>query len=201
MIRKNFFITNFLKNYATVMLLQNSKNIIFLNGYYLSNKKFCKTGFNTKKINSTIIVPNEGDLLSWYNYNHSVVGQPLKTNFKKLLFRFPLRWKIKWYFRKFKYHGKGFKVKKFNKLSKVTFRLGKSHWTKIIFNQTILKIKRTKKNTYCAISIRSNLFRNFYSLMKKIKGINRYTKRGLRLTRQFLKKRFGKVSQASSVYK
>ncbi len=91
MIRKNFFITNFLKNYATVMLLQNSKNIIFLNGYYLSNKKFCKTGFNTKKINSTIIVPNEGDYLSWYNYNHSVVGQPLKTNFKKLLFRFPLR--------------------------------------------------------------------------------------------------------------
>lgn len=91
MIKQNLFIPNFLKNYATVMLLQNSKNIIFLNGYYLSNKKFCKTGFNTKKVSSTIIIPGEGDHLNWYNYNSSIVYQPLKFNFKKILFRSPLR--------------------------------------------------------------------------------------------------------------
>lgn len=183
------------------MLYQNNKNILFFNGFSLNEKKFCKTGFPSKKIKSTIIIPINGDWISYYNYNNSLVSYSNKVSNDIYKLYFPLKWKIKWYFKKFKYHGKGFKVKKFNKLSKITFRLGKSHWTKILFNQKILKVKRTKKNTYCAISIINNLFKNFYYLMKKIKGVNRYTKRGLRLTRQFLKKRFGKVSQASSVYK
>jgi hypothetical protein len=101
---------------------------------------------------------------------------------------------------KFKYRGKGFKVKKFNKLSKITFRLGKSHWTKVLYNKRVMQVKRTKKNTYCCVTIKNKTFNDFKNLIFKIKGINRYTKRGLRLTRQLVKKRFGKISQASSVY-
>jgi len=58
-----------------------------------------------------------------------------------------------------------------------------------------------KKNGYCCISIQRNMFVNFKTLVTAIKGVNKYTKRGIRLNRQVLRRRFGKISQASSVYK
>lgn len=123
----------------------------------------------------------------------------LKKNKNDLKYLF--KNKIKWIFKKFKYHGKGYKVKKFNSLSKITFRLGKSHWTKVLFNQNKITIKRTKKNTYTCITTNRYSLSRLQIMVKKIKGANIYTKRGLRLNRQTLKKRFGKVSQASSIYK
>lgn len=114
----------------------------------------------------------------------------------------PLKWtKLSWDFLKFKYHGKGYKIKKFNTLGKLTFRFGKSHWTKALYNPSLYNIRRTKKNTYCVLNSQ-NLKLNFLlQILKNVKGVNRYTKRGVRLTRQSIKKRFGKISQASSVYK
>jgi hypothetical protein len=38
-------------------------------------------------------------------------------------------------------------------------------------------------------------------LLNKSKGVNKYTKRGVRLNRMGVLRRFGKISQASSVYK
>lgn len=61
-------------------------------------------------------------------------------------------------------------------------------------------IRRTKKNTYCCITIKNKTFDNFKTLFFKIKGVNRYTKRGIRLTRQVIYKRAGKISQANSIY-
>jgi hypothetical protein len=69
-----------------------------------------------------------------------------------------------------------------------------------LYNTLYIIVKRTKKNTYCFISIKNKIFIGFKKIVKKIKGINKYTKRGLRLTRQFIQKRFGKISQASSVF-
>jgi len=100
-----------------------------------------------------------------------------------------------------RYHGKGYKIRKCNKLSKLTCRFGKSHWTKVFFNQKYIIIKRTKKNTYTLFTLKSKNSLILKKLILAIKGINRYTKRGVRLSRQNVKKRFGKVSQASSVYK
>lgn len=40
-----------------------------------------------------------------------------------------------------------------------------------------------------------------HKVLVAAKGVNKYTKRGVRLTRQKIRKRFGKISQASSVYK
>lgn len=40
---------------------------------------------------------------------------------------FSIVMKLKWVFRKFKYHGKGYKIKKITKLRKLTFRFGRSH--------------------------------------------------------------------------
>lgn len=79
--------------------------------------------------------------------------------------------------------------------------MGKSHWTKALFDKKVIVIKRTKKNTYTCITIRGDGLKNLQNIVQKAKGVNRYTKRGVRLTRQAIKKRFGKISQASSVYK
>lgn len=106
-----------------------------------------------------------------------------------------------WNFKKIRYHGKGYKIRKCNKLSKLTCRFGKSHWTKVFFNQKNIIIKRTKKNTYTIFTLKKKNFFSLKKLVLEIKGISRYTKRGIRLSRQGVKKRFGKVSQASSVYK
>jgi hypothetical protein len=66
--------------------------------------------------------------------------------------KYLLKKKTQWTFLKFKYHGKGYKIKKYNQLHKVTLRFGKSHWTKILFDHNHIIIRRTKKNSYCIIT-------------------------------------------------
>ena len=112
-----------------------------------------------------------------------------------------LLFKFLWNFKKIRYHGKGYKIRKSNRTCRLNFRFGKSHWTRLIFDKTLLNIRRTKKNTYTFISVKSKNLLNLKKLILKIKGVSHYTKRGVRLTRQYFKKRFGKVSQANSVYK
>lgn len=168
----------------------------------LSKKKKTKLKFLNKSSKKSVLInPCQQVSSVFINYNKSIQYNVGIFNFimKKVVFL--LKYKLKWNFKKFKYHGKGYKIKKFNKLSKITFRFGKSHWTKVIYNRKLLLVKRTKKNAYCCITIKNNLFINFKTLIRQIKGVNKYTKRGVRLTRQLLKKRFGKISQASSVYK
>jgi hypothetical protein len=79
--------------------------------------------------------------------------------------------------------------------------LGRSHWTKLLYNQNKITIKRTKKNSYTVLSIKEKNLNVLGLLLKRVKGVNTYTKRGVRLSRQNIKKRYGKVSQANSVYK
>jgi hypothetical protein len=124
--------------------------------------------------------------------NRNSISKSLKTS---------LLTKYIWNFRKVRYHGKGYKIRKCNKLSKLTCRFGKSHWTKVFFNKKYVVVRRTKKNTYTFFVLKKKNFFFLKGLVLNIKGINRYTKRGVRLSRQGVKKRFGKVSQASSVYK
>jgi hypothetical protein len=71
----------------------------------------------------------------------------------------------------------------------------------VFFNKKHIVVRRTKKNTYTIFTLKKKNFSSLKGLILSIKGINRYTKRGVRLSRQGVKKRFGKVSQASSVYK
>lgn len=124
--------------------------------------------------------------------NRNSISKSLKTS---------LLTKYIWNFRKVRYHGKGYKIRKCNKLSKLTCRFGKSHWTKVFFNKKYIVVRRTKKNTYTFFVLKKKNFFSLKKLVLDIKGVNRYTKRGIRLSRQGVKKRFGKVSQASSVYK
>lgn len=195
---KNIFFINLNKK---TLIIKTKINSLF-NINILTNKKRVRLKFKNKSKKKTILITPSPLVESFYiSYNNTlqINYKNYVHNFKML--KFLLKNKIKWNFKKFRYQGKGYKIKKFNRLSKITFRFGKSHWTKVVYNKKILQIKRTKKNAYCCVSIKNKTFLNFKQLIKKIKGINKYTKRGVRLTRQLVKKRFGKVSQASSVYK
>lgn len=106
----------------------------------------------------------------------------------------PLKQKTVWFFWKFKYSGKGLKIKKANKQQQVLFNLGSSHISKMLFDPSLARILRTRKNTYTLLS-----YKPYQpvtpALMARIRPFNKYTKRGLRLSRQPLARRFGKVSQ------
>jgi hypothetical protein len=105
--------------------------------------------------------------------------------------------KTLWFFYKFKYFGKGLKIKKGTINSLILFNLGVSHISKLYFNTKKIKILRTKKNTYTIITLNRNNMLTMHD-MRKIRPYNLYTRRGLRLTRQPFCKRFGKVSQIAS---
>ena len=111
--------------------------------------------------------------------------------------RLPLACKLSWFFSKFRYTGKGLKVKKGSTTTTVLFNLGASHISKIHYTASRMQILRTKKNTYTMLSTnKNNLVTN--QDIRVIRPYNRYTRRGLRLNRQPVERRFGKVSQVAS---
>lgn len=194
--RANSVFPNFLKNNFIIKITDN----VFVCGAHLDKKRRVKLKFSSCKTKTTIVAPVYcPDTNFRVSNNNALETSPATWSFVKKKKTYPFRQKIKWSFIKFKYRGKGFKVKKFNSKRKLTFRLGKSHWTKLLWNPHTLTVKRTKKNTYCCIGWKKKIFNNFLLIVKKIKGVNRYTKRGLRLSRQGVVKRFGKVSQGMSI--
>lgn len=102
-----------------------------------------------------------------------------------------------WFFVKFKYIGKGLKIKKSNINQQIVFNLGASHPSKWFFDPTKLQIRRTRKNTFIMCATTPNQIPELKNL-SFIRKFNKYTRRGLRLCRQAIIKRFGKVSQIAS---
>lgn len=58
--------------------------------------------------------------------------------------------------------------------------------------------KKLKRQNYIALFNYHSHLKKFTTLIKFIKPLNVYTKRGLRLKKQILKRRFGKISQVVS---
>jgi ribosomal protein L6P/L9E len=98
------------------------------------------------------------------------------------------------FFDKIKFKGKGFRTR-FKKNSKIIkFTFGHSHINYVFINNNSIKIKRLGKYKYTFKSkdrIKMNLL---LQQICKIKPINMYTKRGIRLGRQVIFKRKGKKS-------
>lgn len=92
------------------------------------------------------------------------------------------------------FKGKGFRIRNFQKDLKLTFNFGHSHWDRIKFYKFwfFWKIKR---QNYMIVSYSDSFMSQFIHMFPTIKLINRYTKRGLRLKRQAIIRRFGKISQ------
>lgn len=92
------------------------------------------------------------------------------------------------------FRGKGYRVRVFKKNLKLTLNFGYSHWTKIKFYKYWLLYKLRRQNYLLFTNFRHDML-NFLLLLPHIRTYNKYTQRGLRLKRQCIKQRFGKISQ------
>lgn len=58
--------------------------------------------------------------------------------------------------------------------------------------------KKMRRQNYICIIKKYSQLKSFKKKIKIIKSLNVYTKRGLRLKKQFIRRRFGKISQVVS---
>lgn len=99
---------------------------------------------------------------------------------------------------KMTFRGKGFRVRKFLKNRKITFNFGRSHWTKVYIPNNYTLVIKIRRQNYIFMMFKFKPYLYLRSLLRLVKPINCYTKRGLRLKKQVIGKRFGKVSQMIS---
>jgi hypothetical protein len=103
---------------------------------------------------------------------------------------------IHWFRVSFK--GKGYRLRKFKKYNKVTLNFGHSHWAKIALRNSVFFFKKVRRQNYLCFSKNYYFYKQLKGGIKFFKKLNSYTKRGLRLKKQYIKKRFGKISQVVS---
>lgn len=96
------------------------------------------------------------------------------------------------------FRGKGYRLRKFKTLNKVTLNFGHSHWAKLALDSSIFFFKKLRRQNYLCFSKYYNLYKGLKLSLKLFKKLNSYTKRGLRLKKQYIKRRFGKISQVVS---
>jgi len=96
------------------------------------------------------------------------------------------------------FRGKGYRLRKFKKLNKLTLNFGHSHWAKISLNRDNYFFKKIRRQNYICVANNYSDYKTFKNDLKFFKALNVYTKRGLRLKKQFIRKRFGKISQVVS---
>jgi hypothetical protein len=105
---------------------------------------------------------------------------------------------LMWHWIRIAFKGKGYRMRKFQKSIKLTLNFGHSHWAKVGFDGHYFWIRKMRRQNYmCIIKGYKNL-RGAKLELKYIRRLNKYTKRGLRLRKQFLQRRFGKISQVVS---
>lgn len=92
------------------------------------------------------------------------------------------------------FKGKGFRVRLFRSLNKITLNFGHSHWTKFKLLNTWRMFKLRRQN-YILLAYSNKNSELFKKDISTVKIMNRYTQRGLRLKKFCIKKRFGKISQ------
>lgn len=92
------------------------------------------------------------------------------------------------------FRGKSYRIRNFTRVNKFTFNLGYSHWTKLKLLTNFGFYKRRRQNYL----IYGFFLKDFFFLIRflpHIRFYNPYTMRGLRLRRQPIIRRFGKISQ------
>lgn len=102
------------------------------------------------------------------------------------------------YWKKILFKGKSYKIKLASKNTKITLRMGFSHWTKFRLHNFSGSIRKYKRQKFIIFTYSFYSLYRFLGQLTKIRPINPYTKRGLRLTQQYIKRRSGKLSQVLS---
>lgn len=96
------------------------------------------------------------------------------------------------------FRGKGFRLRKFKNNLKLTLNFGHSHWARLAMNSTFFFFKKLRRQNYICIVKTFFKIKSFKKNIKNYKTLNMYTKRGLRLKKQYIRRRFGKISQVVS---
>lgn len=188
------FLTNVLKytKWLQLLWLQNNINIFILN-----KKKY--TPFKKSLINTKYSFTFNNFILRLDNYNKSYIGSFNYFIDHKLLWEnYQLIFIPLW--RRVVFKGKGFRMRKFKYSRKLTFNFGRSHWTKLRLQIYFIQFIRKRRQCQYFFCFSFLVFDHLQKLIKTIRVINRYTKRGLRLKKQAIKRRFGKISQMISAH-
>lgn len=105
---------------------------------------------------------------------------------------------ITWYFliqwAHLGFRGKSYRIRNFCKVNKFTFNLGYSHWTRLKLLERWAFFKRRRQN-YVIFTYLNKDFLYFRRFIPFVRFYNCYTMRGLRLRKQPIIRRFGKISQ------
>lgn len=96
------------------------------------------------------------------------------------------------------FKGKGYRLRKFKRHNKLTLNFGHSHWARIALLPEIFFFKKIRRQNYICLTKGYGFFKKFRNDLKFFKKLNAYTKRGLRLKKQYIQRRFGKISQVVS---
>lgn len=96
------------------------------------------------------------------------------------------------------FRGKGYRLRKFKTNNKVTLNFGHSHWAKLALDRETYFFKKIRRQNYLCSAKGYSFYKDIKFGFKVFKKLNTYTKRGLRLRKQYIRKRFGKISQVVS---
>lgn len=96
------------------------------------------------------------------------------------------------------FKGKSYRIKFFPSASKFSFSIGFSHITKVLFNPHRLTILKRHRQRFLFIAHDREVYALVMQFINKYRLVNVYTQRGLRVAKQLIVKRYGKISQAFS---
>ncbi len=121
-----------------------------------------------------------------------IAYQGLRELNKFILKTFSMHWM------RVSFRGKGYRLRKFKGFNKVTLNFGHSHWAKLALLPELYFFKKLRRQNYLCFMKNYDFYKAIKTDIKFFKSLNVYTKRGLRLRKQYIKKRFGKISQVVS---
>lgn len=180
-------------------------------GNALVNYKDYHTWFFTTN-NGNIMIPvlsNRNKAISTYSsccvdsYNNAYSFYKQlpnkKVNFSKSAFFYFFEKLFLFFWKRVVFRGKSFRVRVLKQHKKLVLNFGYSHWTRLLFFKPWNFFKK-RRQSYIVYSNNLVCFLSFLRFFPTIKPINHYTLRGLRFKQQGLAKRFGKVSQHTSIF-
>lgn len=97
------------------------------------------------------------------------------------------------------FRGKSYRMRNFKNMNKITFNLGYSHWTKIVFSPNLWWFYKRRRQSYFIQCQTIAAFLRFEVELHYLRVMNRYTRRGVRMRKAPLIQRFGKISQYVSL--
>lgn len=135
----------------------------------------------------------------WDIYNQQCLTKKADNHYFKYLWE-SIKTIIIPYWARVVFKGKGFRMRKFKNSRKLTFNFGHSHWTKLRLRTYFVIFKRKRRQSQYFFCYSNLLFKEICILISYLRKINKYTKRGLRLKKQTIIRRFGKISQMLSAH-